>query len=117
MTAKVIVHPTVADRRARGSDARLATPLSSHAGWVPAANRPDPVGLLEEQNTTREPDLVPGPARPMMVSPFTFYRAAAKIMAGDLAGTPTAGFTSHEIDYQAFVDAVCSGRIPAADGI
>ena len=27
----------------------------------------------------------------MMVSPFTFYRGAAKIMAADLKGTPTAG--------------------------
>jgi uncharacterized protein (DUF2252 family) len=27
----------------------------------------------------------------MLVSPFTFYRGAAKIMAADLAGTPTAG--------------------------
>ena len=27
----------------------------------------------------------------MMVSPFTFYRGAAKIMAADLDGTPTAG--------------------------
>ena len=27
----------------------------------------------------------------MMVSPFTFYRGAAKVMAADLAGTPTAG--------------------------
>ena len=27
----------------------------------------------------------------MMVSPFTFYRGAAKIMAADLAGTPVAG--------------------------
>jgi hypothetical protein len=27
----------------------------------------------------------------MMVSPFTFYRGAAKIMAADLADTPTAG--------------------------
>src|SRR5664279_2310970 len=27
----------------------------------------------------------------MAVSPFTFYRGAAKIMAHDLAGTPTAG--------------------------
>ena len=30
----------------------------------------------------------------MMVSPFTFYRGAAKIMATDLAGTPTAGLTT-----------------------
>ena len=27
----------------------------------------------------------------MLASPFTFYRGAAKIMAADLAGTPTAG--------------------------
>ena len=40
------------------------------------------------------PDLVPVRHGRMMVSPFTFYRGAAKIMATDLAGTPTAGFTS-----------------------
>jgi uncharacterized protein (DUF2252 family) len=61
---------------------------------VPAVDRADPVALLEEQNTTREPDLVPVRHGRMMVSPFTFYRGAAKIMATDLAATPTAGFTS-----------------------
>ena len=94
MTAKVIPHPSVADRQARGADARLATPPELHAEWVPAADRRDPVALLEEQNTTREPDLVPVRHGRMMVSPFTFYRGAAKIMATDLAGTPTAGLTS-----------------------
>ncbi|MGH3237778.1 MAG: DUF2252 domain-containing protein, partial [Streptosporangiaceae bacterium] len=63
---------------------------SSHAGWSPAPDRPDPVGLLEEQDRTREPDLVPVRHGRMMVSPFTFYRGAAKIMAADLAGTPVA---------------------------
>ncbi|HEY6706937.1 MAG TPA: DUF2252 domain-containing protein, partial [Actinomycetota bacterium] len=43
------------------------------------------------QNRTREPDLVPVRHGRMLVSPFTFYRGAAKIMAADLAGTPTAG--------------------------
>jgi len=47
--------------------------------------------LLEEQNLTREPDLVPVRHGRMMVSPFTFYRGAAKIMAADLASSPTAG--------------------------
>ena len=61
------------------------------AGWVPAADRPDPVGLLEAQNLTREPDLVPVRHGRMAVSPFTFYRGAAKIMATDLKDTPTAG--------------------------
>jgi uncharacterized protein (DUF2252 family) len=47
--------------------------------------------LLEEQNRTREPDLVPVRHGRMMVSPFTFYRGAAKIMATDLKDTPVAG--------------------------
>jgi uncharacterized protein (DUF2252 family) len=72
-------------------EARDRAPLSSHSGWAPAADRPDPVGLLEEQNATREPDLVPVRHGRMLVSPFTFYRGAAKIMAADLAATPTAG--------------------------
>ena len=59
--------------------------------WRPATNRADPVGLLEEQNISREPDLVPVRHGRMMVSPFTFYRGAAKIMAADLDATPTAG--------------------------
>ena len=64
---------------------------SGHSGWVPAAGRPDPVALLEEQNATREADLVPVRHGRMLVSPFTFYRGAAKIMASDLKDTPTAG--------------------------
>jgi uncharacterized protein (DUF2252 family) len=51
------------------------------------------VELLVEQNATREPDLVPVRHGRMMVSPFTFYRGAAKVMAADLAGTPTAGLS------------------------
>ena len=65
--------------------------MSSHSGWRPAAGRPDPVALLGEQNVTREPDLVPVRHGRMMVSPFTFYRGAAKIMAADLKDTPVAG--------------------------
>src|SRR5206468_3607405 len=79
--------------RARGKEARDRTPPSSHDGWTPAADRPDPVALLEEQNASREPDLVPVRHGRMLVSPFTFYRGAAKIMAADLAATPTAGLT------------------------
>ena len=78
-------------RRARGKAAREQVGPSGHAGWEPAADRPDPVALLEEQNATREPDLVPVRHGRMMVSPFTFYRGAAKIMAADLKDTPTAG--------------------------
>jgi len=81
----------VDDRRARGLEARDRAPLSSHTSWTPATDRPDPVGLLQEQNRTREPDLVPVRHGRMLVSPFTFYRGAAKIMAADLNDTPVAG--------------------------
>jgi uncharacterized protein (DUF2252 family) len=72
-------------------EARDRAPLSSHSGWAPKGDRPDPVALLEEQDATREPDLVPVRHGRMLVSPFTFYRGAAKIMAADLEGTPSAG--------------------------
>jgi uncharacterized protein (DUF2252 family) len=86
-----VPHPSLDERRAKGKQARNGTPLSSHAGWTPATDRPDPVALLEEQDATRESDLVPVRHGRMLVSPFTFYRGAAKIMAADLADTPTAG--------------------------
>ena len=91
MAVKRVAHPSVDDRRARGLEARDRAPLSSHTPWTPATDRPDPVGLLQEQNRTREPDLIPVRHGRMVVSSFTFYRGAAKIMAADLKDTPTAG--------------------------
>jgi uncharacterized protein (DUF2252 family) len=51
------------------------------------------VALLEEQAASRVPMLVPIRYGRMLVSPFTFYRGAALIMASDLAGTPVSGVT------------------------
>ncbi|TFC20314.1 DUF2252 domain-containing protein [Cryobacterium glucosi] len=87
----VVEHATVGERKARGKRAREQTPRASHSGWSPAADRPDPVALLEEQNLTREQDLVPVRHGRMLVSPFTFYRGAARIMAADLKDTPRSG--------------------------
>ena len=86
-----VAHPSLDERRARGKAARERAAPASHAGWEPAPDRPDPIALLEEQDTSREPDLVPVRHGRMMVSPFTFYRGAAKIMAADLNDTPTSG--------------------------
>jgi uncharacterized protein (DUF2252 family) len=86
-----VPHPSLDERRARGKELRKQVDPGSHAKWKPAADRPDPVALLEEQNLTREPDLIPVRHGRMMVSPFTFYRGAAKIMAADLKDTPRAG--------------------------
>jgi len=94
MTSAEVEHPSVAERKARGKRARDVAARTSHAGWTPAAGRPDPVALLEEQDVTREQDLVPVRHGRMMVSPFTFYRGAAKIMAADLKDTPRSGLTA-----------------------
>jgi uncharacterized protein (DUF2252 family) len=91
--ATPVKHPTLAERRETGKAARERTPRSSLEAWHPASDRPDPVGLLEEQNEAREPDLVPLRRGRMMASPFTFYRGAARIMAADLASIPVAGLT------------------------
>jgi uncharacterized protein (DUF2252 family) len=86
-------HLTVDERVARGLAARNEAPRSSHGRWKPAPDRPDPIALLEEQAESRVPELVPIRYGRMLVSPFTFYRGAALIMAADLAVTPQSGVT------------------------
>ena len=88
MAGRKVAHPDVAERQAHGKDARTRTPPDAHDDFVPAADRPDPVALLQAQDAARDPDLVPIRHGRMMASPFTFFRGAAKIMAVDLAGTP-----------------------------
>ena len=82
---------SLAERVARGKAARAQTPRSSHADFEPAADRLDPVEHLERQAATRVPELVPIRYGRMLVSPFTFYRGAALIMAADLVNTPSSG--------------------------
>ncbi|WP_434995886.1 DUF2252 domain-containing protein [Arthrobacter sp. Ld5] len=94
MAETKVEHPGVEERAAAGKACREKSPLSGHKGWTPASDRPDPVALLEEQNATRDQDLVPVRHGRMLVSPFTFYRGAAKIMAADLKDTPRAGLVS-----------------------
>jgi uncharacterized protein (DUF2252 family) len=79
---------TPAERASIGKAARAKVPRSVHGEWQPAPNRADPVGLLEEQAASRVRELVPLRYGRMLVSPFTFYRGAALLMAADLAGAP-----------------------------
>jgi uncharacterized protein (DUF2252 family) len=90
----VLPHPSEADSRAVGKEARAAVPRGSHATFEPSADRPDPVTLLEDQAITRVQELVPIRYGRMLVSPFTFFRGAALIMASDLSTTPTSGLTA-----------------------
>jgi uncharacterized protein (DUF2252 family) len=88
---KVAPHPSIQEREELGKAARKKWPRESHAEWEPKADRPDPVGLLEAQATTRIPELIPIRYGRMLASPFAFYRGAAAIMASDLAALPHTG--------------------------
>ncbi|MGM0931389.1 MAG: DUF2252 domain-containing protein [Actinomycetota bacterium] len=94
MAETKVKHLSVEERAAKGKECRQKTPVPSHTGWAPAADRPDPTALLEKQNQTRDQDLVPVRHGRMLASPFAFYRGAAKIMAADLKDTPRAGLDS-----------------------
>src|SRR3954451_11100499 len=84
---------TAAERAAVGRAARELVPRGVHGEWQAAPDRKDPVGLLEEQGASRVPELVPIRYGRMLVSPFTFFRGAAYLMAADLAGVPRTGLT------------------------
>ena len=81
--------PAVSERAASGRAARSECPRSSHSA-LPIAGDRDPIGLLEAQDATRVPELVPIRYGRMSVSPFPFFRGAATVMAHDLgAGART----------------------------
>jgi hypothetical protein len=91
--AASVGHLSVAERVARGRNARAEVPRGSHAVFEPGTDRTDPIELLEREDRTRVPELVPIRYGRMLASPFAFYRGAAKIMASDLATTPRTGLT------------------------
>lgn len=76
---------------AAGHARRAQVPRSAHGAWDPALDRPDPISLLEAQDRTRVPALVPIRYGRMIASPFEFFRGSAIVMASDLARSPTTG--------------------------
>jgi len=80
-----------AERAAKGRQLRTAVPRTSQAAFEPAAQRPDPVGMLAESSAGRVPELVPIRYGRMLASPFSYFRGAALQMAYDLSGTPVTG--------------------------
>jgi uncharacterized protein (DUF2252 family) len=87
---KAVSHVTARERAAAGKAARAEVRRSSHAA-IEFPEQRDPLGLLEEQATSRVAELVPIRYGRMLTSPFAFYRGAALIMAADLARTPSSG--------------------------
>jgi uncharacterized protein (DUF2252 family) len=87
-----VTHRTEAERYGRGRSARERAPRTSHA-TLEAVER-DPVAIVDADSATRVPELVPIRYGRMLVSPFTFYRGAASLMAHDLASTPRTGLNA-----------------------
>jgi len=105
---RIVPHLAVEQRVARGKAARREVPREAHSSFSPSSGRHDPVDLLERQATSRLPELVPIRYGRMLISPFTFYRGAALVMAADLAAGPRSGITTqlsgdaHLMNFGAF---------------
>ncbi|MFC9929811.1 DUF2252 domain-containing protein [Streptomyces sp. NPDC127190] len=84
---------TPEDRARRGKEARKRVARSAHALWLPSAERPDPVAVLERQGRDRLPELLPVRYGRMAASPLAFLCGAAAVMAADLAAAPHTGLT------------------------
>ena len=82
---------TRAQRRQKGKSLREKAPRTSHGDWQPAADRPNPLDLLQAQDEGRLQRLLPIKYGRMLASPFAFLRGSAVVMAADLAHTPTSG--------------------------
>ena len=85
------VTATRAERFAAGKALRAKAPRTSLGEWSLAADRPDPISLLEESCSSRVQELVPIRYGRMSLSPFAFLRGSAVVMASDLAKTPISG--------------------------
>jgi len=90
-TIAPVPHPSAAERAAQGKQARKKVPRSQLGEWDLSHRTAEPLALLEQQATTRVQDLVPIRYGRMAVSPFTFYRGAAAVMASDLAAASRSG--------------------------
>jgi uncharacterized protein (DUF2252 family) len=77
-----------AERVAQGKALRKTIPRSTHCSWPRMANRPSPLELLERSHDARLSHLEAVRWGRMVVSPFTFLRGSAMVMAWDLAHLP-----------------------------
>ena len=83
---------TLAERYNQGIRLRQKIRRQKHADLLNPPNR-DPVAILAAGDRTRVPELIPVRYERMLVSPFTFLRGAAAVMADDLRHQPTAGIS------------------------
>lgn len=100
-----------AERARRGRSARKQVTRTSHGRWTAAADRPDPLDVLERQAADRVVELLPIRYGRMADSPFAFLRGSAAVMAADLAAQPHTGLTvqlcgdAHLLNFGLFASA------------
>src|SRR5258708_13300384 len=87
----MVAHLTPDERIARGREARAKVPRSSNGAFTPSGSRPDSVALLEKEGAHSCPERGGMRRGGMLVSPLTFFRGAALVMASDLGSLPIAG--------------------------
>jgi uncharacterized protein (DUF2252 family) len=83
--------PTHDERYAVGRALRDRVSRGQLGRWRPAADRPDPVDLIEQAHAGRLQQLVPLRVGRMAASPYSFLRGTAALMAEDFAGLPRTG--------------------------
>ena len=83
--------PVHKERHDAGKALRDRISRMEHEKWTPAPDRRDPVSLILESGEGRIQELLPIRYGRMAVSPFTFYRGTADIMAADLGSMPVSG--------------------------
>lgn len=93
-------YSTREQRRQAGQACRNKVSRIDQAKFDPTARKFDPVALMNNAHKGRVADLVPLKNARMALTPFTFYRGAAPLMAADLAALPRTG-----IDVQICGDA------------
>ncbi len=81
-------HASPRDRYDAGRAQRDTVPLAAQAEVPADADRADPLEILQAQDATRLPEIVPLRYGRMSRTPFTFLRGAAAVMAADLAARP-----------------------------
>lgn len=77
---------STAEHRESGRRLRETLPRSTMSQLAP--RKRDAAAILNEQNATRLPDLVPMREERMAQSPFAYFRGSAAVMASDLAEDP-----------------------------
>jgi Uncharacterized protein conserved in bacteria (DUF2252) len=77
---------TSGKRRAWGKAARERARRGTLGSWAEEDRRNDALETILAQNQIRVPELVPIRHQRMAASPWNYYRGAAAVMAGDLAG-------------------------------